>query len=273
MNEQLIKYKEHLHALNHTLVYFDKMKQFLDYCQNKQIDYTQITQENIINFFTEKGYAIETKNSFLSAGKDFYEFIGKSKEENVWNKIKSIRSTKTIPDFLTYDEVRTAIKYLSTYHTDRLMTSIKAEALLMFMFYGMCRKEELVTLKRKDINLVEGEAILFGKGRKERYAFFPLKFSKTLTEYFNSEPEETNAFNITVRQIDYLYCDVLRKYFPNKHIKPHLMRHSGARYWQEQGIPSTYIKEMLGHTSIQTTMIYLQVNQKQIKESIRKRVG
>lgn len=44
-----------------------------------------------------------------------------------------------------------------------------------------------------------------------------------------------------------------------KHIGTHTLRHSAARHWLASGIPINVVQRWLGHSSLQTTLIYLQV--------------
>ena len=46
---------------------------------------------------------------------------------------------------------------------------------------------------------------------------------------------------------------------PGKHISTHTLRHSYARHLLLNGIPINYLSRWLGHSSIQTTLIYLEV--------------
>ena len=46
---------------------------------------------------------------------------------------------------------------------------------------------------------------------------------------------------------------------PGKHISTHTLRHSYARHLLMNGIPFNYLSRWLGHSSIQTTLIYLEL--------------
>ena len=46
---------------------------------------------------------------------------------------------------------------------------------------------------------------------------------------------------------------------PGKRVSTHTLRHSYARHLLMNGIPINYLSRWLGHSSIQTTLIYLEL--------------
>ena len=44
-----------------------------------------------------------------------------------------------------------------------------------------------------------------------------------------------------------------------KRITTHTLRHSAARHWLASGIPINVVSRWLGHASLRTTLIYLEV--------------
>ena len=46
---------------------------------------------------------------------------------------------------------------------------------------------------------------------------------------------------------------------PGRHLGTHSLRHSAARHWLASGIPINVVSRWLGHASLQTTLIYLQI--------------
>ena len=56
----------------------------------------------------------------------------------------------------------------------------------------------------------------------------------------------------------------------NKQISPHTFRHTRAVHLLDKGVNIIYIQELLGHTSINTTMEYAKVIEKSKFEAIKK---
>jgi len=250
----LAKYKEYLEARNLSLNYYNIMKQLLAYLQEKGIEFSAVTQQDITDLFTTHAeYSVSTRNQWIKSARNFALFLGISDSE--FTKIKLMKTDRKIPDYLTEDDLSKAIKYMATYHSDTY-SSDKISAILLFLFYTGVRKGELIFLKRADINLEENVAKIWGqKSKQERFVYFPAKVKNILVKYFNSEKEEDNAFNLTVRKIDYI-CIILRKHIPNKKIKAHLFRHSACRNMLRHNIPLTVCKDIMGHANVSTTMLY-----------------
>jgi len=268
--EQLTKYIDYLTARGHNRSYYNVMRIWLAYLEEQKIEI--FTQETITQFFNMHNYSNNSKSSFIRAGRDYYSaYIQIPKENNEWYKIKLLKIERKIPDYITEKEIEEAKRYLVT-NFSRKMTPLKIRALIDFMYYSGCRKEELLTLKRDNFNLEENTAKLYGKGSKERIICYPDKVKKEIEAYFISENQENNAFNITLGKLHYI-MGLLKKYL-GKNVYTHLLRHSFARnLLYNKGVDLPTVSRLLGHSSIMTTMIYVNPDEKSIKENYKKLVG
>lgn len=268
--EQLINYLNYLTARGQSKNYFTIMRIWLAYLEKQNIE--NFTQETITQFFNSKNYSNNSKNQFIRAGRDYYTaYMQVPKENNEWHKIKLLKIAIKIPDILTDKDIEEAKKYLITYFS-RKMTPNKIRALIDFMYYSGCRKNELLTLKRSNFNLKENCAKVLGKGDKERVICIPEKVKKEIQDYFISENEENNAFNMTIDKLKYL-MKLLKKYL-GKNVYSHLFRHSFARNLIfNKGVDPNTVSKLLGHSSLITTMIYINPDEKTIKDNYKKLVG
>lgn len=269
-NILLEKYKTYLEARKKSKNYYNIIKLFLDYLANTNINYDDISQETITNFFKiNETYSINTRNQFIKAGRNFDIFL--EKKESEWTKIKLMKTEKSIPKYLTPEDIENGKKYLKSYHSN-IYPIPKIEALIDFMYYSGCRKAELLKLKREDFDVNEQTAKVYGKGKIERIVCYPEKVKKELEIYFTSEAEENNAFNITLGQIHYL-MKLMGKYL-NKNVYAHLLRHSFAKnLLYNKGVDINTVSKLLGHSSLTTTMIYVNPDLKTIKDTYKKHVG
>jgi site-specific recombinase XerD len=270
--EQLNKYLDYLTARGQSKNYFNIIRIWLSYMEEQKIEI--VSQDVITNFFiTNSKYSLKSRNQFILAGRSYYSgFLQIPKEQNEWYKIKLIKTEQKIPEYLTEKDIEEAKKYLITYFSNK-MTPTKIRAVIDFMYYSGCRKNELLTIKRSSFNLEENSAKLYGKGDKERIICYPEKVKKEIQDYFISENEEgINAFNLTLGKVHYI-MKLLKKYL-GKNIYSHLIRHSFARNLiYNKGVDINTVSKLLGHASLTTTMIYINPDEKTIKENYKKLVG
>ena len=100
----------------------------------------------------------------------------------------------------------------------------KVRAVLFFMYYTGISIKEFLHLKRRDIDLWKARVTV--GDRRIRIPSGKLRgITGYLRIYFKSEPETTNAFNMTYRQIEWLIYR-MNEFMPaSMHITPHALRH------------------------------------------------
>ena len=77
-------------------------------------------------------------------------------------------------------------------------------------------------------------------------------------------PEETPIFNVKTNQIR----NIVKKYgnMANVDIHPHSFRHSFAINMVRQGTDLRRVQQLLGHTNLNTTAVYLQFKDADMRE-------
>jgi len=146
--------------------------------------------------------------------------------------------------------------------------SPKQKAIVELFYSSGLRLEELRMLKMTDIDSKNNRIFVRnGKGKKDRYTLLSKRVVETLREYYRKskvkpkvylfegakpgEPMWGGAIQWTVRQA--------YKHAGLAHIthKTHALRHTFATHLLDNGIDIHTIKELLGHSDIKTTMVYL----------------
>lgn len=142
------------------------------------------------------------------------------------------------------------------------------------VFYSTgCRVSELAILKKSDVDFVTGEVQLFGKGRKHRVSYLNAKAKFALAEYWNSRSDDSEYAFVSERGCHELKKEAIEKAIRTisdrsgitKKVTPHKFRHSTATQALESGMPIESIQLLLGHSSINTTMIYAKTNKARVK--------
>ena len=269
MNNQLETYKTYLLNIKRSLVYVNFITPLFAYLGEKNLQFETLTKEALAQYFSDKKYSDNSINNVLKSCRDYAKFLKIDNHSSY--EIKLLEVEQRERNYLTYEELLKGIKYYATY-SDRGMNSDKCSVVLKFCFFTSIRKGELLTITREKIDLVNCSALIWGeKDKTERRVYFPDSFIKELTDYFNSEPEEkTNAFNITLGEINYLLKKI-GKYL-NKNLSPHSLRHAGAKYMVTKNINPLIMQKIMGHNSLQTTLIYCAIDDKQAEENYHKQI-
>ena len=218
--------------------------------------YPEFNQQNINDFFKvklEKGCKENTLNKYYSA---FCSYIEYSKINIDLPKRKKIPNV--IRPYINEIELNDICIKLNILTNDYDKWSL----MLKVMFYTGMRENEIIKLKRQDINLEEKTIIVRKpKNNKERVIAFSNEFKKLITNYFNSNPEQFNAFNIKLSTLQYM-CRVISKNF-NMEFYPHLLRRSACHYFLKITDNNIYaVTYIMGHSSVEQTMAYAQLSQK-----------
>ena len=196
----------------------------------------------------------------------------------------SIKEPTTLPKTMELKEIVKILKFLykiKESFNDKNLYSYKVIVrdivIIEILFSTGMRVSELCNIKLNNINLQAGIIKIKGKGDKERIIqICDNEAKKVLKEYFELFSEQikrTKCF--LINRLDKQISEqsvrlVIKKYQKisglEKHITPHMFRHSFATLLLEEGVDVRYIQNMLGHSSIATTQIYTQVNMKQQKK-------
>lgn len=263
MNTQLETYKTYLVNIKRSLVYVNFLIPLFEYLDKNKLLFETLTKEQLAQYFTFKKYSPNSINNVLKACRNYSKFLKIDKHCSF--EIRLLEIMQKERQYVTYEELLNGIKYYATY-SKKGMNSNKCSVILKFCFFTSIRKSELFTLTRDKIDLTNCSALVLGiKDKEERRVYFPQSFVKELVDYFNCEPEEINAFNITLAEFNYLTRKI-GKYI-NKKITPHSMRHSGGKYMVKKNINPLTMQRIMGHNSLNTTLIYCAIDDKQAEEN------
>ena len=264
MNELLNKFKDWL-ILNDVrpTPYLYVIRRFL-----KVIPANQITQENVDNYLLKiiKENKPTYVNSHITTFRKFFKFL---KREDI-TLPKNVKKEKTIHQSLTLEffekEIVNEINWFG------FKNPLKVKAMLYFMFYTGLRKSEVYLLRRENIDLKNREAkVYLKKTKKEKIMIFPKKIVTVLEEYFDSEPEKKNAFNLGAGGIAYIF-QMLKRHFPDIRIYPHLFKKSAITHLYSCDFKVEEISEMVG-ISVQTILDhYLHIKLSAIKKTYEGRI-
>lgn len=151
--------------------------------------------------------------------------------------------------------------------------TLREKAMIEFFYSTGCRVSELAIVKRTDIDFITGEVKLFGKGKKHRVSYLNPKAKVALKEYWLSRSDNVDIAFISEKGSKPLQKEGIEKAIRkiavrsgiNKKLTPHVIRHTTATQGLNNGMPIESIQMLLGHSSINTTMIYAKTSMDRVK--------
>ena len=179
---------------------------------------------------------------------------------------------------------REPIEQIELEYLRRACRSKREKALIDFLYSTGCRISECAALVMDDIDFRDRSVrIRHGKGDKARITYFNAEAEVSLREYLTkrrfpssavfarSRAPHTNvsahALRDEVRKIRKRAKNISRP------VTPHVLRHTFATTLIANGTPVEHVQKLLGHASLDTTMIYAKLDQQDVRSSHRKRLA
>lgn len=150
-------------------------------------------------------------------------------------------------------------------------------AMINFLLSTGCRISEVCALNRDDVDLHDMECIVTGKGGKERTVYLSEVAALHLQRYLDSRTDDCEALFVSrklktrltphgARYALHRIADVADV----KMCHPHRFRRTLATNLIDHGMPIQEVSSLLGHEKIDTTMTYVYIDKKNVKNSFNK---
>lgn len=257
-------------------------------------------------YLLENGYAANTLACYLRALRDYAEYNdGKEPDgESVaaWKKQLCERckpqtvnlKLAAISRYCEYAgicisirrikmQARTCVEYMiSAAEVDRLTGGLDADGkqrdavIVRLMAKTGARISEIIRMRKAD--LMRGYVDMQSKGKLRRI-YFPRALTAELAAY--AEPlrpgdylcKKSNGNPLTVSAVQKMLKAAAAKYgIPAEHVHPHAFRHFFAVEFLRRNPNPSLLADILGHSSINTTMIYLRLTKERQQEEIDRTV-
>lgn len=260
--QKLLEIKRY--SANSINTYLGLLKSFHKYI-GFQINMENLENKELLAFIIEvvrdKQLAYTTHKQLCAALKLFYkEMYGR--EISFLPVYPTIRP-KPLPKIISQKEVKAILNS---------HTNLKHKTMLTMVYALGLRSGELINIKIEDIDGQRNQIhIQSGKGRKDRMLPFPETLKTIVRTYYKEYMPETYLFSGQKGQ--QYSSESLRKVFKmavqkaniKKQITLHSLRHAYATHLMDRGTDVRIIKELLGHESIKTTLIYTHVTNRTLE--------
>ena len=184
-------------------------------------------------------------------------------EKNPAKKIHKIKFEAKERQPLTYvelEKMRSACK------------NLRERAILEFLFSTGCRVSELTNVRLSDLDIREGSVNIRGKGSKYNTCFLTPQAIYHLEMYLSNRSSAAGNIFLSNRKSKYtkegvelMIRNLAKRAGVAKKVTPHTIRHTTATFALRRGMPVEEVSKMLGHSSIDTTMIYAQVDRTKLQ--------
>ena len=246
-------------------------------------------KEKIEEYVTHlhKSYKQKTVKRKIASIKAFYNYLEETEiiAESPFRKIKvKFKETVTLPRIIPREEIEKLLNHMYQCLNENDKASrkfmLRDVAVIEVFFATGARVYEISNIRDDSINLNTGLIRLMGKGGKERYVQISnTSILEVLKKYYDENEQsikKSGYFFVNNRESRYTEQSIrlmLKKYTKQagieRNITPHMFRHSFATYLIEEGVDVSCVQQILGHSSIKTTQIYIHIAAKKQAEILK----
>jgi integrase/recombinase XerD len=244
------------YAQSSTISYMRGVRDLMEHTGKVPTDLTEIEVISHLNEYREmKQLSASALNTRIFGILYYYREVVKDRKIKL--DIPNPGRSKVIGDILTHTEVKTL---LAACHYP------KQRAVLALLYDTGLRANEVARLRIHDFDKKNGVLyVRFGKGGKHRVVPYGVAVvTEALKAYFEQEKPTDWLFEgatpgepMTVKTVQYMVREAHKRTAIRKNVHPHVLRHTFAVHYLNNGGSLTRLQQLLGHGHLSTTLIYL----------------
>lgn len=283
MEKEITAFISYLHSVKKTakntqLSYQRDLYKMVHYLEehgvNQIVKVTATNLNSFVLYLEGHGFAPATVSRNIAAMKAFFHYLYRERliEEDVAEDLKSPKIEKKIPGVISSGDVVRLLEQPG----GNSPKEIRDRAMLELVYATGIRVTELISLGLEDLELQMGY-IVCRDSNKERVLPIGSEAKNALSRYLLDAREAL----VQKRDVDVLFLNCyggpmsrqgfwkIIKYYAKKagikaDITPHTIRHSFAAHLVENGADLKSVQEMLGHSDISTTQVYVNLKTESI---------
>lgn len=281
------------HERNDLLEVFIAAKR-IEGCSEKTLNYYRNTIDAMVGYLAKDVVQITTD--------DIRKYLMDYQSEKGLSKVTVDNIRRILSSFFTWLEdedyilkspvrrihkIKTTANIKETYSDETLeimrdnCSDIRDLAMIDLLSSTGMRVGEMVLLNRQDLNFVDRECVVLGKGDKERIVYFDARTKLHLQQYLESRTDENPALfvslkvphnRLTIGGVEVRLRELGKRLNIFK-VHPHKFRRTLATKAIDKGMPIEQLQQLLGHKRIDTTLQYAMVKQSNVKIAHRRYIG
>ena len=242
-------------------IYKSFINHFLDHFYGENI--TELSTDKIKRYMFDKieknSFSSSYQNQLINALKNYYALVHNRMFDDF--ELPRPKKRRHLPNVIAAEDIQKMFE---------VTKNMKHKTILSILYGCGLRREEVVELRIKDVDLNAKTITVHGKGDKYRIVPIGEKLDRQIREYLKSYlPKEylfngQNKLQYTGSSIGKMVKEKGKLAGIKKEVTPHTFRHCFATHLLESGVDLRIIQELLGHSSSKTTEIYTYVSRKNI---------
>ncbi len=254
----------------------------LEFLEERELSLTDVDTDALHQFLCtlrDLGISPRSQARMLSGIRAFFRFLRLEgyTDTDPCELLEAPRFGRTLPDILSVEDIDSMIAALDPEKDE----TPRNHAIIETLYGSGLRVSELVELRMSRVNLDEGYVIITGKGNKQRLVPLSPESIRLIREYLpirerlKIKPDSSDILFLNRRggmmtrvMVFYVIRDSAAAAGIIKRVSPHTLRHSFATHLLEGGANLRAIQEMLGHESIYTTEIYINLDRSRLRSEL-----
>lgn len=258
-----------------------KLEQFLKDKGIRRIrQVTEAELNSYVTYLEREEFAASSISRSIASIRAFFQYFFNQGliPKNPADALKAPKVEKKIPEILSVEEV----DLLLAQPDEKTIKGIRDKAMLELLYATGIRVSELIHLSVRDVNLKlnyiscssmeKSRAVPFGNTAKKAVETYVEQARDVLLKENDSPNLFINCNGTAMSRQG--FWKILKYYAKlagiEKEITPHTLRHSFAVHLLQNGADLRSVQEMLGHSDISTTQIYLSLNTNRIRNVYKK---
>ena len=245
-------------------IYTTQIKKFFEYVGKEETEVKPLDAVEWIG--ANENASSSTINIKINALCSYFEFL-KDMEIVTTNPFEKIDRPKIVnkeKEFLSVERVKSIISGIKNQRNKAMVVAYVTTGMRFSELANitLAEYEEMLASKTNYIKIV-------GKGNKERKVFFNPTAIKAINEYLKKRKNNNSEYLFTTvhgGKVDNANFDTSLKKFG---VSAHCFRAACASIMSENGVPVAVIRDVLGHSNIQTTNRYIKTSDVSIQNAVK----
>lgn len=226
---------------------------------------------SFLGVLADHGLARKSMARKLAALRSFFKFLCHKEilQINPVQRVASPKLGRKLPHFLYLDQME---GLLHASDCTSLLGS-RNQVIIELLYGSGLRVSELVGLDREHLDLEIGLIRVLGKGSKERVVPVTNYAIKAIEEYLGKRKDHNKILllnyqgtRLSARSVRRILDKLVAEISLEKHVNPHMLRHSFATHMLDGGADLRSVQELLGHLKLSSTQIYTHLTRERLKK-------